>query len=215
MLSSHRNLFDVPRGVAYLNNVGFKPLPRSVRAAGEAGVASESTPWLMDPRAIEACAEAVRAAAASFIAATADDIAIMPSAAYSVATAAANLTGERGTRILLIEGEFPSHALEWARLAEERGAMLDVVPRPHDGNWIAALLERIIQSGLPPVGIAALAPLGWTDGTLTDLELLIFRLCAARVPPSWWMRPRPPASCQSMSAGSVPTIWCSRPINGC
>jgi len=126
----------------------------------------------LDPGAIERRAEAVREAAARIIGATADDIAIVPSAAYGVATAAANLRVQRGTRILLIEGEFPSQSLEWARLAEDRGATLDLVPRPVDGDWTTALLDRIKAPGLSPVGVAALTPLVWTDGSLIGLERL-------------------------------------------
>lgn len=173
MLAPHRELFEVPRNVAYLNNGAFTPLPRSVRAAGERGVAAKSTPWTMDPERIRLGAEAVRAAAAAFIGATADDIAIVPSAAYGVATAAANLPVERGTRILLMEGEFPSLALQWAEQAASRGAILDVVSRPADGDWTSALLARINQPGLPPIGIAALTPLVWTDGRLIALDAVI------------------------------------------
>ena len=176
MLASHRELFEVPRDIAYFNNGSFTPLPRAVRAAGEAGVAAKSTPWAMDPAAIAQRAESVRAAAAGFIGAQADDIAIVHSAAYGVATAAANLQVGAGTRILLIEGEFPSLALEWARLAEARGATLDLVRRPADGDWTAALLTRIEAPGMPPVGIAALTPLVWTDGSLIDLERLAPKL---------------------------------------
>jgi selenocysteine lyase/cysteine desulfurase len=176
MLASHRELFEVPREIAYLNNGSFTPLPRVVRAAGEEGVAAKSTPWTMDPGAIARRAERLREAAAGFIGARADDIAIVHSAAYGVATAAANLRVERNTRILLIEGEFPSLSLEWARLAEVHGATLDLVPRPADGDWTAALLARIDAPQLPPVGIAALTPLVWTDGSLIDLELLAPKL---------------------------------------
>ena len=173
MLPSHRELFEIPREVAYLNNGAFTPLPRAVRLAGEAGVAAKSMPWTMDPEATQQGAEAVRAAAARFIGASADDIAIVPSAAYGVATAAANLHVSRGTRILLIEGEFPSLALQWAELALARKAVVDMVRRPADGDWTAALLARIEEPGLPPVGIAALTPLVWTDGSLIDLEAIV------------------------------------------
>ncbi|HEY0421450.1 MAG TPA: aminotransferase class V-fold PLP-dependent enzyme [Acetobacteraceae bacterium] len=173
MLPSHRELFEIPREVAYFNNGSFTPLPRPVREAGEAGVASKSVPWLMEHDTTEARAEAVRAAAARLIGAQPGDIAIVNSAAYGIATASANLPVERGTRILLIQGEFPSQSLEWARLAAERGAMLDLVPRPDDGDWTAALLRHIEQPGRPPVGIAALTPLVWTDGALIDLERII------------------------------------------
>ena len=178
MLDSHRALFEIPRDVAYLNNGSYTPLPLAVRAAGECGVARKSRPWLVDGEAARRHAEAVRASAARFIGATADDMAIVNSAAYGIATAAANLPIGRGTRILLIAGEFPSQALAWARQAEACGAVLDLVQRPADGDWTAALRERIEAPGLPPIGIAALTPLVWTDGSLIDIEALAPRLRA-------------------------------------
>ncbi len=68
MVASHRELFEVPREIAYLNNGSFTPLPRPVRAADEAGVAVKSTPRTMEPEAIEP-----RAAATGFIGAWADE----------------------------------------------------------------------------------------------------------------------------------------------
>ena len=185
MLPSQRHLFEIPREVAYFNNGSYTPLPRKVREAGEAGVAAKSQPWLMDPDAIRDQAEATRAAAASFIGASADDIAIVHSAAYGIATAAANLPIAPGSRILLIEGEFPSQALEWARQAELTGAVLDIVPCPADGNWTAALAHRIEQRGLPPVAIAALTPLDWTTGRLIDLPALLGSAAPAGRRRSW------------------------------
>ena len=173
MLPSQRTLFEIPRDVAYLNSASYSPLPRSVREAGEAGVATKSTPWTMDPAASMGCAEAVRAGAAQLIGATADDIAIVPAAAYGIATAAANLPIPPGTRILLAAGEFPSQSLEWARQAELRGAKLDIVPAPHDGDWTQALLARIQQPGLLPIAVAALTPLHWTDGMIIGIDRLV------------------------------------------
>ena len=173
MLAPQRHLFDVPRDVAYLNNASYTPLPHAVREAGEAGVAAKSMPWLMQADASHQDAEAVRAAAASFIGATADDIALVPSVAYGVATAAANLAVPSGSRILLVDGEFPSQSLAWARQVQLRGATLDIVAKPADGDWTAALLARIRQPGLPPIAVAALTPLHWTDGMLIDIARLV------------------------------------------
>ena len=170
MLLSQRSCFDVPRGIAYLNNAASSPLPQAVRAAGEAGVAAKSSPWAMDPDAIAEQAEQVRAAAASFIGATAEDIAITPSVAYGVATAAANLPIPPGSRILLAYGEFPSQSYAWADRAQRCGATLDVVATPADGDWTEALLARIQQPGLPEIAVAALTPLHWTDGSVIDLR---------------------------------------------
>ncbi len=171
-LASHRVLFEVPRQVAYLNNASYTPLPLPVREAGERGVAAKSHPWMMDRGAAAAEAQQARAAAGRLVGATGSDIAIVNSAAYGVATAAANIAVSPGDRILMIDGEFPSLAYAWARLAEERGAILDIVTRPGDGDWTAALEARIAAPGAP-IAVAALTPMVWTDGTLIDLERLV------------------------------------------
>ncbi len=171
-LGSHRGLFEVPREVAYLNNASYSPLPRPVREAGERGVARKSHPWTMGRDEAEAEALQVRAAAARLIGAAAGDVAIVNAAAYGVATAAANIAIAAGDRILMIAGEFPSLAQAWARLAEERGAVLDIVERPADGDWSAALEARIAAPGRP-VAVAALTPTVWTDGTMIDLVRLV------------------------------------------
>ncbi|MCC6717574.1 MAG: aminotransferase class V-fold PLP-dependent enzyme, partial [Acetobacteraceae bacterium] len=79
----------------------------------------------------------------------------------------------RGSRVLMIEGEFPSLALAWPALAEAAGATVEVVPRPADADWTAALLEAIERPGAPPVGLAALTPLHWSDGALIDLSRIV------------------------------------------
>jgi selenocysteine lyase/cysteine desulfurase len=173
-LASHRELFEIPREVAYLNNASYTPLPRPVREAGERGVARKSLPWTMGNGEAEAEAEAhaVRAAAARLIGAQPGDIAIVNSAAYGVATACANLAVAPGERILVIEGEFPSLAQAWARKAEDRDAVLDVVRRPADGDWTAALEARILGPGTR-IAVAALTPTVWTDGAMIDIARLL------------------------------------------
>ena len=170
MLPSQRHLFDMPRDVAYLNAAAYAPLPIAVREAGIAGAAAKATPWSTwdRPDAAER-ATRVRAAAAALIGASATDIAIVTSISHGMALAGRVLPLQAGHRVLRVAGEQSSNCLEWARLAEARGAVLDIVPRPPDGDWTAAILGRIAAPGLPPVGIAGLTPCHWTDGTRIDL----------------------------------------------
>ena len=171
-LPSPRALFDILDGVTYLNNASYTPIPHPVRRAGEAGVAAKAAPWAMEGDAITRQADAVRAAAGQWIGAAAEDIALAPSVAYGVATAAANLPIPAGSRILLMEGEFPSHAFEWSRRASASGAAIDMVAMPADGDWTAAIGARLQEPGLPPVSVAALTPLHWTSGAQIDLAAL-------------------------------------------
>ena len=86
-----RPLRHSPRPGLSEQRLVLPPTPRRARGRRDAGVAAKSAPWAMDPDAITDQAERVRNAAASFIGAAAEDIAITPSVAYGVATAAANL----------------------------------------------------------------------------------------------------------------------------
>lgn len=168
LLPSQRHAFDMPREVAYLNAAAYAPLPRAVEALGLAGISGKAAPWVLDRSAATVVAGQARAAAARLIGATANDVAIAPATSYALATAAANTPLARGQRVLVLEADFPSLVLPFRRLAEEAGGIVDVVPRPADDDWTAAVLDRIAAPG-PPVGVAALTPLHWTDGTLIDL----------------------------------------------
>lgn len=173
MLPSQHALFEIPPEVCYLDGAAYSPSPRSVRAAGEQGVLTKSQPWNHADARTDATAERARAAAARLIGANPDDVAILGSVSQGIATAARNLPLPAGHRVLRMEHEFPSQSLVWDRLAAERGLVLDIVPRPADGNWTAALLTAITRPDAPPIAVAALTPLHWSDGALVSLERLL------------------------------------------
>lgn len=172
-LACQRELFEIPDHVAYLNAAAYVPLPRAVRAAGEQGVLTKSYPWTMKREEGDARAERTRAAAARLLGAAPDDVAITGAVSYGIATAARNLRIAPGTRVLMIEGEFPSLALVWPELARAAGAEIEVVARPADADWTSAILAAIERPGARPVGLAALTPLHWTDGALIDLPRIV------------------------------------------
>lgn len=169
LLASQRHLFDMPRNTAWLNAAAYGPLPRAVHEAGLAGVTTKSRPWRHDRGIDAASCERARAAAALLIGARADDIAIVGSVSHAIATAARTLAIPRGSRILRIAREFPSQSLEWTRIATERGAIEDIVGKPDDDDWTTALLDAITRPGAPPLAVAALTPLHWSDGLRIDL----------------------------------------------
>jgi selenocysteine lyase/cysteine desulfurase len=171
-LACQRHLFDLPGHVSYLDAAAWAPLPHPVRAAGEAGIISKARPWAHSRGDDAVWAERARAAAARLIGATADDVAIVGSVSHGIATAARNLPAAPGGRILRVADEFPSLCHAWDRLAIERGLVVEVVPRPADGDWTAALQEAIARPGAPPLVVATLTPLHWSDGAVIDLDRL-------------------------------------------
>lgn len=171
-LSCQRDLFEVPREVAYLDSAAYGLLPHAVRAAGEAGVATKSRPWAFARTLNDQWAERARAVAARLIGAATDDIAIIGSISHGLATIMGNLAPERGFRVLRLADEHSSIVLAAERLAVDHGLVVDVVARPADGDWTSAVQQAIARPGAPPLAVAALTPLHWSDGALVDLDVL-------------------------------------------
>src|SRR5262249_55415365 len=107
-LPSQRGLFDIPDDIVYMN-IGFmSPLLKSVRHVGEQAVSRKSSPWLFKPEDFLVETEAAREHFAKIINASADDVALIPSATYGVSAAAKNIKLNEGDEILVQAEEFPS-----------------------------------------------------------------------------------------------------------
>lgn len=165
MIPSQRHLFDIPDEITYFNCAYMGPLLKTARAAGHVGIDRKSLPWTVSPEDFFTESERVRSLFAELIGATADDVAIIPSASYGTAIAARNTPLEAGKKILLLEDQFPSNVYCWQQRAQESGAEIITVPTPADHDWTPAVLSAIDEN----VGIAALPHNHWTDGALLDL----------------------------------------------
>jgi len=170
MLLSQRALFDIPEHICYLNAAAVGPLPRAVKQAGELGVARKAQPWAIEPGNAQKQFDRARAAAARLINADANDVALISSVSYGIATAGKVLTVPRGSRVLLLQDDHSSPVLEWLGRAEAQGFAVEVVPRPDDGDWTAALLAAIGRQGAPPVGMASISSVHWADGGAIELD---------------------------------------------
>lgn len=165
-LICQRDHFELDDNVITMMTASKSTLLKSSMEAGRVGVGAKGRPYKVNEAAAYAGAEDIRQRFAGLIGATSDDIAIHPSAAYGVSTAAKNINPKAGSRILMIEGQFPSNVYAWLHLAEETGAETVMVPRPEDGDWTRAVLEQIDER----TSMAALPPCHWTDGSVVDLE---------------------------------------------
>jgi selenocysteine lyase/cysteine desulfurase len=165
MLPCQRHLFDIPDDVAYLNCAYMSPLMKTALEAGTAGLARKAHPWEITPDKFFTGSDEFRATAAQLIDCPANDIAIVPSASYGIATAARNLPVKKGQSILVLEEQFPSNYYPWQRRAEDTGASLKVVAWPEDHDWTAAVLNALTAD----VAIAALPHVQWTSGGRLDL----------------------------------------------
>ena len=62
--------------------------------------------------------------------------------------------------------------LEWQARADAQGFAVETIRRPDDGDWTSAVLAAIERSGAPPVGLASISSVHWSDGGLIDVDKL-------------------------------------------
>jgi selenocysteine lyase/cysteine desulfurase len=170
MLPTQRALFEMPRDICYLNSASWSPLPLRTLEAGRAAVGRKGRPWTLDADFANRQHERARTAAARLIQADPADVALIPSISYGVATAAKLLTVERGARVIVLKDDHSSPVLEWQTRANAQGFAVETVRRPDDGDWTSAVLAAIERPGAPPVSLASISSVHWSDGGLIDIE---------------------------------------------
>jgi selenocysteine lyase/cysteine desulfurase len=176
MLASQRDLFEMPRNICYLNSASYSPLPLQVLEAGRAAVARKGRPWTIDAAFANQQHERARAAAARLINAEPADVALICSVGYGVATAGKLLTIAHGARVIVLENDHSSPMLEWRTRADAQGFAVETIRQPDDGDWTSAVLAAIERPGAPPVGLASISSVHWSDGGLIDLEKVVAAL---------------------------------------
>lgn len=167
-ITGQRQLFDIPLDVAYFDCATISPIPKaSLQACGQGG-ARELRPWNLTAGSFFEDAETCRALAAGLIGASANDVAIIPGAAYGAAVAAANIPIARHQDILILEGQHTANAYSWRKAAASTGARVRTLKRPADGDWTAVILEAMSSS----TAVAALPHCHSSDGRPLDLSLI-------------------------------------------
>src|SRR3954471_2909292 len=170
MLPSQRASFDIPRDICYLNAASYSPLPIRTLEAGRAAVGRKGRPWTVEASFLNTQYERARTAAARLVQAHPSDIALIPSISYGVATAAKLFAPGRGTRVLVLENDHSSPVLEWRARAEAQGFSVETIRQPDNADWTSAMLESIERSGAPPVSLASISSVHWSDGGLIDVD---------------------------------------------
>jgi selenocysteine lyase/cysteine desulfurase len=160
-----RQLFDIPLDVAYFDCATISPLPKASLEAYVIGIGRELRPWNFKSSSFFDDAETCRATAASLICAAADDVAIIPGAAYGAAVAAANIPIARHQEILVLDGQHTANTYSWLKVAASCGARVRILKRPTGGDWTSVVLEALSSA----TAVAALPHCHSSDGRPLDL----------------------------------------------
>jgi selenocysteine lyase/cysteine desulfurase len=171
LLPCQRHLFDIPDSVAYFDCAKMSPLLNAAAEAGRRGLERKVHPWEIEARHFFDQSEEVRALFARLINAAADDVAIVPSVSYGMATAMRNAEIAAGQTMVVLAEDFPSGVFAARAKAEQSGARLVTVERPADGDWTAALLAAIDDR----TGLVCTPHCHWVCGGLVDVAAVARR----------------------------------------
>jgi selenocysteine lyase/cysteine desulfurase len=170
MLESKRNLFSIPPDVCFLNAAAWSPLPQSAVEEGKTGVERKSRPWSFPSQLEAEEIERARRNAASLINAASEDMAIISSVSYGVATAAKILDLPPGSRVLTLDNDHSSPALEWLVGNGEHALEVEPVCPGDDHDWTRAVLEAATMDNKTPPALASISWVHWSDGGIIDIQ---------------------------------------------
>ncbi|MEO8366714.1 MAG: aminotransferase class V-fold PLP-dependent enzyme [Pseudoxanthomonas sp.] len=150
------------------------PRLRSVLEAGQAALEGGIRPWTLAYADWEARIEDLRTLAAdTLFEGDAEGVAMVPSVAFALATAAHSLPLGTGDAVLLLEGQFPSNLLPWQQRCAQTGATIIAARRGPGLDWTEALMQA--WDAAPQVRIVAVPQAHWHDGALLDIDRIAAR----------------------------------------
>jgi selenocysteine lyase/cysteine desulfurase len=150
----------------YLNVSGHAPRLTVVNDAGADALARGCRPWHITTEAWLAAAERVRMLAAIEFACAPECIALLPSVAQGMATAAANLPMHAGDTVVTLADEHPSGIDVWKQCAQRAGATDRAVVCGPDRDYTESVLAALDDS----VRVVVLPTCHWHDGIRLDLR---------------------------------------------
>lgn len=161
-----RALFDIPSDIAYLNCAYLSPLLNRTVAVGREAILSKAHPWTIFHQDFFTDVERLRALFAQLIGANPDDVAIVPSTAAGIATAASGLELRPGDNIVIPDREHASTYHKWRVLCELSEAELRAVDPVEGASWTDAVVAAIDTN----TRAVSVPHVHWSDGGLFDLD---------------------------------------------
>ncbi len=153
-----RDLFPDLEVEIYLNHASVSPPSRAVQAAVEhvlAGYARRGMYWYTEEMERR---ERLRGQLERLINAEAGDVALLPNTSAGVMTVALCLPWQRGDRIVLFKGEFPTNVTPWQQAARRHGleiVWMETEDFRHDRAGALEQLEDHLRRGVRLVAISA------------------------------------------------------------
>ncbi len=172
MLTNQKELFRLPENVTYLNGAYMSPFLKSVEEIGHASVSKKCFPYEITGDDFFENTNRLKLEFSKLVAIdNAQNVAIIPSASYGIATVANNITLNTEDEILVVGEQFPSNIYSWQKIADQHNARIRIISAPIAFNrrgqgWNESILDAISDK----TALVAISHVHWADGTLFDLK---------------------------------------------
>lgn len=171
MLDNQAHRFNLPDDIVYLNTAFMGPQLDTVEHAALNAIEERNHPYRIVPDDLFAPVRRLRERFAALVEApSADQIAVIPSVSYGMASVARNVPLGQDDEIVLIAEQFPSNVYGWQALAEERGGRVVTVAAPASASRGAAWNEALLAAITERTRVVAMPQVHWADGTWYDLR---------------------------------------------
>lgn len=172
-MTDQKSLFQIPEGIHYLNCAYMSPLLKAVEEAGIYAMQLKRNPIQVSPQDFFTGADKLRENFGKLVNCPAQQVAIIPSASYGMATAIRNLPINNGNKAIVVADEFPSGYYTIEKWCQENGKEIITVKPPFTTQsrgkaWNQAILDAID----PDTAVVVMSSIHWADGTMYDLKAI-------------------------------------------
>jgi len=174
MLSNQSHLFNLPTGIIYLNGAYMAPLSNAVAELGQKALLQKQNPTQISGKDFFVHTQKLKETFAKLIdVKEPNQIAIIPSVSYGLATVANNIKLKKGDEILMLQEQFPSNVYVWQKLADKYEAKVVFVKAPNLEKGRGEIWNKsILKNITPKTAVVAMPHCHWADGTLFNLEAI-------------------------------------------
>ncbi|WMN12342.1 aminotransferase class V-fold PLP-dependent enzyme [Marivirga salinae] len=172
-MENQKHLFNLPEEIHYLNGAYMSPNLKAVEQAGLEGVKRKTNPTSITETDFFQPAEEVKSLFGRLINASAQQIALIPSASYGLMNAIRNVPIKKGQHAITVNEEFPSDHLTLRKFCQDNEAELKVIRPPEliEGRT-QAWTEKIINSINEDTAVVVMSSIHWMEGLKFDLKAI-------------------------------------------
>ncbi|MBL4593932.1 MAG: aminotransferase class V-fold PLP-dependent enzyme, partial [Flavobacteriales bacterium] len=172
--TTQKEKFNLSKDVIYLNTAYSAPLSKEAEQIGIEALSKKCRPNEYNGSDFFEPVEKLKTLFAQLIdVPNPQNIAIIPSVSYGIATVASNVCLNEGDEIIVIGEQFPSNIYSWKRVADKSNSTIITVSAPETTSnrgqlWNESILNAINEN----TAVISIPNVHWADGTIFNLKAI-------------------------------------------